>query len=84
MKPPVIQEILTQSGLVDEAGLAKALEIRARDGGSLGRIIAELGLASEEDVARAVAKGLGLEYVNLDESRPPAKGDLAQRWQPGQ
>lgn len=33
MKQPVIQEILTQSGLVDEAGLAKALreEPRTRD-----------------------------------------------------
>ncbi len=76
MKRPVVHEILSQSGLVDEAGLAKALEIQARDGGSLGRIAAELGLASEEDVARAVAKGLGLEYVNLDETGQPAAEDL--------
>src|SRR3989338_3877192 len=76
MKRPVVHEILSQSGLVDEAGLAKALEIQVRDGGSLGRIVAELGLASEEDVARAVAKGLGLEYVNLDEIGPLAEGVL--------
>ncbi|MBI1951775.1 MAG: Flp pilus assembly complex ATPase component TadA [Acidobacteria bacterium] len=75
MKRPVVHEILLQSGLVDEAGLAKAIEIQARDGGSLGRIVSELGLTSEEDAARAVARGLGLEYIHLDETGPPAAGD---------
>jgi type IV pilus assembly protein PilB len=76
MKRPLIQEILRQSGLADEAGLARALEIQARDGGSIGRILSELGLASEIDVARAVAKGLGLEFVDLAETGPPAESDL--------
>lgn len=75
MKRPVIQEILKSSGLVDENGLAKALEVQGRDGGSIGRIVADLGLASEDDVARTVAKGLGLEFVNLGETGPPAESD---------
>lgn len=52
MKQPVIQEILTQSGLVDKAGLAKALreEPRTRDA-------AVLILTSETSV-ESESKGL--------------------------
>jgi len=75
MKRPVIQEILKNSGLVDESGLAKAVEVQARDGGSIGRIVADLGLASEDDVARTVAKGLGLDFVDLAKTGPPAESD---------
>src|SRR6266571_3891618 len=76
MKRPPVQNVLVQSGIVDADGLARALEIQARDGGSLGRIIADLGLSTEDAVARAVAGGLGLEYINLDEIEPPAEADL--------
>ncbi len=76
MKRPPVQNVLVQSGIVDADGLARALEIQARDGGSLGRIIADLGLSTEDAVARAVAGGLGLEYINLDETEPPAEEDL--------
>jgi len=58
MKQPVIQEILARSGIVDATGLERALEIQARDGGSLGRIVADLGLCTEDSVAHAVASGL--------------------------
>ncbi|OLD66213.1 MAG: hypothetical protein AUI47_00465 [Acidobacteria bacterium 13_1_40CM_2_68_5] len=76
MKRPPVQNVLVQSGIVDADGLARALEIQARDGGSLGRIIADLGLSTEDAVARAVAGGLGLEYIDLDEIEPPAEADL--------
>src|SRR5437867_8181316 len=76
MKQPVIQDILARSGLVDAPGLDRALEIQARDGGTLGRIIADLGLSSEDAVAQAIATGLGLDYLNLDETEPPAESDL--------
>src|SRR6266571_485672 len=76
MKRPPVPNVLVQSGIVDADGLARALEIQARDGGSLGRIIADLGLSTEDAVARAVAGGLGLEYINLDETEPLAEADL--------
>jgi len=76
MKQPVIKEILSRAGIVDAPGLERALEIQARDGGSLGRILAELGLSTEDAVANAVASGLGLDYVNLDEADLPAESDL--------
>ena len=76
MKQPVIQELLARSGIVDAAGLERALEIQARDGGSLGRIIADLGLCTEDAVANVIASGLGLDYVNMDEIELPAEADL--------
>jgi len=48
MKQPVIQELLARSGIVDASGLERALEIQARDGGSLGRITADLGLCTDD------------------------------------
>src|SRR2546427_9262894 len=65
-----------RSTLFPYTTLFRALEIQARDGGSLGRIVADLGLCTEDAVAHAVASGLGLEYVNLDEADLPAESDL--------
>jgi len=58
--------ILLGAGLVDSAGLARALEAQERDPGSLGRALASLGLAEEEAVSRAIAKGLNLESPGLE------------------
>jgi len=76
MKQPVIQDLLTRSGIVNAEGMARALEVQARDGGSLGRILADLGLCQEEAAAQAIASGLGLPHVALDEIVPPAEADL--------
>ena len=56
---------LVRAGLVDAPGLAGVLEVHARDGGSLPRIVADLGLAAEESACTAIASSLGLEYVTL-------------------
>jgi type IV pilus assembly protein PilB len=66
MPQPLVGEFLVKSGLVEQSGLARALELQARDGGSLGRILAELGIAEEEKVSRVIATSLGLEYTVLD------------------
>ena len=58
-------KLLVGAGLLDQDGLAHVLEVQARDGGSLGRIAAELGLADEESVARAIAAGLTLPFSDL-------------------
>src|SRR4051794_4366109 len=59
----MIEDLLLISHLVDAEALAQAKEIQHRDGVSLGRAIAVLGIAEEETVAKAVAAGLRLEYV---------------------
>jgi type IV pilus assembly protein PilB len=71
MKQPIIQDILARSGLVAAELLSRAIETQARDGGSLGRILAGLGSIDEEAVARAVAAGLGLDHADLGEATPP-------------
>jgi Type II secretion system (T2SS), protein E, N-terminal domain len=71
-----VVDLLVQDGLLDQHGLDQALQIQVRDGGSLGRIVAGLGLAAEDEVNRALAKGLGLTYVDLGAQSPPAESDL--------
>jgi type IV pilus assembly protein PilB len=72
MNQSVIGDILVKEGLLSPADLERALQIQARDGGSLTRIAANLKLADEEIAARAVAKGLGLDFNPLSENEAPA------------
>jgi len=62
----VIAQRLVEAGLLQASGLAKVLEIQARDGGTIGRIAANLGLAREEDVARWFATHLRMGFLALD------------------
>ena len=59
--------VLQEEGKINQAQLAEAMRIKARERLPLGQILVRLGHVSEDDVARAVAKGAGLAYVNLDE-----------------
>ncbi len=62
-KRSLIGDLLIRGGLIDATGLERAQELQARAGGSLGRAIADLGLASEDAVFAAMAKELHLEYL---------------------
>jgi type IV pilus assembly protein PilB len=53
-----------QAGIVDAAGLARALEAQAKRPATLGRILAELGLSDEPGVARAIASAMRLEFYD--------------------
>ena len=75
MKQAALEDILVQAGLLNAAGLARALEVQRRDGGSLARIVTNLGLATEEAVARTIAKALGLVYTSLETESLPAEPD---------
>lgn len=59
----IVSELLLKSGLVDPAGLARALEVQEREQISLGGALARLNLADEEGVAAAIARGLHLDYL---------------------
>ncbi|GAB7079113.1 GspE/PulE family protein [Megalodesulfovibrio paquesii] len=59
--------VLQEEGKIDQTQLAEAMRIKSRERLPLGQILVRLGHVTEEDVARAVAKGAGLAYVNLDE-----------------
>jgi type IV pilus assembly protein PilB len=59
-----VGDLLIRAGLVDMRGLTAALATQARDGTTIGRAIASLGLAEESAVAAAIASALQLEHVN--------------------
>lgn len=62
----MVGELLIRSGVVDPSGLNRALELHSRTGVSLGKALAELGLASEDAVATAIAEGLQLECLGAE------------------
>jgi type IV pilus assembly protein PilB len=62
-----IGELLVEAGVLDESQLQEALESRRRHGGQerLGAAVVRMGLATEDDVADAVASQLRLQRVDL-------------------
>jgi len=60
-------EILTEAGLIDEAGLRAALVEQRRHGGPLGRILVDLKLVGEDDLVRALSRQLAIPTVDLDQ-----------------
>jgi type IV pilus assembly protein PilB len=57
---------LLQSGLVDEAQLAKAKEIQKKDGGSLGQALVRGGMIAEPAYVEFLGKVYNLPVVDLD------------------
>jgi type IV pilus assembly protein PilB len=63
VKSRKIGEMLIELGLLDEPGLARALEIQGREGGTLGRIVSGLGFTDEDTITHAIADRYHLECV---------------------
>ncbi len=68
-----LADVLLQSRVIDADGLARAFEAQATRPATLGRTLAELGLAAEDVVARTIAAALSLEY---HDGEPPSNADL--------
>ncbi len=66
---PDLAEVLVSSGQVTREEMEAALRERAATGRSLGEILSELGLVSEEDLIRASATEAGMEFVDLNEQQ---------------
>jgi len=64
---PDLAEVLVSSGQVTREEMEAALREQAATGRSLGEILSELGLVSEEDLIRASAAEGGMEFVDLNE-----------------
>ncbi|MGH8750779.1 MAG: GspE/PulE family protein [Burkholderiales bacterium] len=58
-------EILTAQKLVSQEQIKYALESQKRSGRKLGRILFENGFVTEDQIAEALAKQLGIPFVNL-------------------
>jgi type IV pilus assembly protein PilB len=63
-------ECLVQAGLITETDLQTALTEHKRSGERLGGVLVRMNLATERQIAKALAYQLGFSYVNLAESAP--------------
>jgi type IV pilus assembly protein PilB len=63
-------ECLVQAGLITETDLQTALVEHKRSGERLGGVLVRLNLATERQIAKALAYQLGFAYVNLAENPP--------------
>ena len=61
-------------GYLDEEGLMRALEEQKRGAGELlGKVVARLGLAKEDQVLKALGEQLGMKVVKLADTTIPAE-----------
>jgi len=58
-------DILVEQGLLSEENLELALRERARTNQLLGRVLIDLGMIKESDLVAALAKQIGLQFVDL-------------------
>ena len=65
-----IGECLVQAGLITETDLQTALVEHKRSGERLGSVLVRMNLATERQIAKALAYQLGFAYVNLGENSP--------------
>ncbi len=65
-----IGECLIQAGLISETDLQIALAEHKRTGDRLGAVLVRMNLATEKQIAKALAYQLGFPYVNLAENPP--------------
>ncbi len=65
-----IGECLVQSGLITEEDLQGALDEHKRTGERVGVVLVRMNLATEKQIAKALAFQLGFPYINLAENPP--------------
>src|SRR5437764_1954162 len=66
-----IGDLLIRKGLVDAAGMARAIEARAAQPSTVGRALARLGLAEEAAVAVTIASALHLAFLDFTDDTAP-------------
>jgi type IV pilus assembly protein PilB len=72
-----LSDVLLEEGLVTEQQLEQAAVEQDRLGRSLGRVLIDLGLVKEADLVAALARQVGLDYVDLgDHQIDPAAASL--------
>ena len=59
-------DILVEQGVLDAGELAQAEQRQSQTGSSLAKALVELGLATENDLVRALAAKLGMDYAEVD------------------
>ena len=63
-------QLLTRAGVITEAQLNDALEVHRAAGNPIGRVLVDLGYASQGEILSVMAKQIGIEYVDFAERHP--------------
>src|SRR2546426_11935534 len=62
-----LSELIRERNLISPQQLAEIQDEHERTGKSLSQILVDFGLVTEEQLQRAVAEHLNLEYVNMED-----------------
>lgn len=71
-----VGEILQKWGLIDDQKLGEGLKVSAGSRKRIGEVLVDLGYVSENDVAKAMASQMGMEFVDLDQRNALDKDNL--------
>ena len=83
----LLGEVLVEAGMITADQLADAMELQKQSKERLGRVLIGMGVGTEKDIALAIAKQLGFEFVDLDDVVPDEQAllvlpeHLARRYQ---
>jgi len=75
-----------RAGIITDKQLNDALEVHRATGSPLGRVLVDLGYATQGAILSVMAKQIGIEYINFSERPPEIEAvasvprDLAQRY----
>jgi type IV pilus assembly protein PilB len=69
-------QILLRWGIIDEQKLEEALKVAQGSNKRFGQVLVELGFATNDDVAKALASQYGLEYIDLDSEEAMKSANL--------
>jgi type IV pilus assembly protein PilB len=78
--------MLVDSGVVTEAQLMDALEVQKTKGGQLGRVLVDLGFATQAAILSILADQIGIRFIEFKDVHPDANAvaavprDLAVRY----
>jgi type IV pilus assembly protein PilB len=67
-KAKQLGEVLVEQGLVTPDDLSRAMRAREENGRLLGRVLIDMGLVKEADLVAALARQIGLRFVDLSDS----------------
>ena len=65
-------QLLMRAGVITDKQLNDALEVHRATGSPLGRVLVDLGYASQGAILSVMARQIGIEYVDFSERRPEA------------
>ena len=63
-------QMLIDADVITEVQLNDALEVQQASGGQLGRVLVQLGYASQANILRVLAEQIGLPFIDLAERHP--------------